>query len=185
MDRATRPILPRLREAMSTRAFWLHAWRAAMLFGLLACATTIARAGDCTVATSPVMFGSYDPITITAPIDVNGNVRVDCVATTFGEALFGVNVTIALNQGSSGTFAARTMRQAPASILQYNLYTTAARATVWGNGSGGTQTVAGAVGGAFSGQPTPRNFPVFGRLPAGQDPNLGLHSDIITVTVTF
>jgi hypothetical protein len=55
---ATRPILPRLREAMSTRAFWLHAWRAAMLFGLLACATTIARAGDCTVATITVTVTS-------------------------------------------------------------------------------------------------------------------------------
>ena len=58
MDRATRPILPRLREAMGTRAFWLHAWRAAMLFGLLACATTIARAGDCTVVTSTVTVPS-------------------------------------------------------------------------------------------------------------------------------
>ncbi len=53
-DRATRPILPRLLGALSTRAFWLYAWRVAMLLSLLACATTIARAGDCTVATSTV-----------------------------------------------------------------------------------------------------------------------------------
>lgn len=57
-EHATRPILPRLLEAVSTRAFWLHAWRAAMLLGLLACATTIARAGDCTVATTTVTVTS-------------------------------------------------------------------------------------------------------------------------------
>lgn len=174
LPRGTRP-LRSLRRRMR---------RAAIVFGLLACVGTV-HAGDCTVSTSPVVFGSYDPITITSPIDVNGNVQVNCAPTTLTEILLGVYVTIALNQGSSGTFAARTMRQPPASVLQYNLYTSAARNTVWGNGSGGTQTVAGTVGGLLSGQPTPRSFPVYGRLPAGQDPNLGLHNDLITVTVAF
>jgi len=153
--------------------------------GLLACTSLSAWAGDCTITTSPINFGVYDPITTTAPVDSTGTVRVQCSATDFGELLGGVNVAIALSQGSSGTYAARTLRQAPGSTLQYNLYTTAGRTTVWGNGAGGTNTVGGAVGGLFSGQPSPRSFTIFGRLPAGQDPNLGLHSDTITLTVVF
>lgn len=161
--------------------------RGATLLGvLLACASTAAQAGSCNInAASAINFGTYDPITTTSPVDSAGNILVDCDPTTFGELLFGVPVSISLSRGSSGSYAARTLRQPPASTLQYNLYTTAARTTVWGDGSGGTQTVDGAVGGFLSGQPTPRSFPVFGRIPTGQDPNLGLHSDTITVTITF
>ena len=151
---------------------------------LLAGLASAAQAGDCLISATPISFGSYDPVTGTGPVDSTGSVRVDCAATSLGELLFGVNVGIALGQGSSGTYAARTLRQAPGSILQYNLYTTAARSTVWGNGAGGTQTVGGAVGGIF-GQPTPRNFPIYGRIPPGKDPHLGPHSDTVTVVVTF
>ena len=154
------------------------------LAGLLAGASLAAQAADCTINTTPINFGAYDPITATAPLDSTGAVRVQCSLSGF-EILFGANVDIALSQGSSGTYAARTLRQGAASVLQYNLYTSAARATIWGNGGGGTSTVGGAVGGWLTGQPTTRNFPIYGRLPAGQDPNLGLHSDSITVTVTF
>lgn len=153
------------------------------LAGLLASASLAARAGDCTISTTPINFGSYDPITLSAPLDSTGNVRVQCSATDWGEALFGVNVTVALNQGSSGSYAARTLRRAPGSTLQYNLYTNASRTIVWGNGSGGTGTAGGTVAGLF--QPNFRNFTIYGRIPPGQDPSLGLHTDTITVTVTF
>ena len=162
-----------------------RARRLAALAGLLACTSLAVQAGDCTITTTPINFGVYDPITGSGPVDSTGTVRLQCSATDFGELLVGVNVSIALSQGSSGSYAARTLRQPPGSALQYNLYTTAARTTVWGNGSGGTSTVGGAVGGFFSGQPSPRSFTIFGRVPAGQDPNLGLHSDTITVTVVF
>src|SRR5690606_474315 len=151
---------------------------------LLARARLPARAAACTNTAAPTNSGASAPIPATAPLDSTGAVRVQCSLSGF-EILFGANVDIALSQGSSGTYAARTLRQGAASVLQYNLYTSAARATIWGNGGGGTSTVGGAVGGWLTGQPTTRNFPIYGRLPAGQDPNLGLHSDSITVTVTF
>lgn len=171
--------------AIATQSAARRARRLGALAGLLACTSLAAQAGDCTITTTPINFGVYDPITTTAPLDSTGTVRVQCSATDWLEVLVGVNVSIALSQGSSGSYAARTLRQPPASTLQYNLYTTAARTTVWGNGTGGTGTVGGAVGGVFSGQPSPRSFTIFGRVPAGQDPNIGLHSDTITVTVTF
>ena len=157
----------------------------ALLAALWAGACLPVQAGDCTISLSPLAFALYDPIEQTAPLDSSGNVQVACNPTTFAESLFGVQVTIALGTGSSGSYAARTLRQPPSSVLPYNLYTTAARTTVWGNGTGGTGTVGGAVGGIISGQPNPRGFPVFGRIPPAQDPNVGLHSDTIIVTVTF
>ncbi len=144
-----------------------------------------AQAADCTITLSPINFGVYDPIETTANVDINGNVRVGCILTIVEAAGFGALVTISLSTGSSGSYAPRTMRQGATSILQYNLYITAARAIVWGDGSGGTQVVSGSVGGLLSGQPNPRNFPVFGRLPPAQNPAVGVHTDTITVTVTF
>lgn len=174
----------RLRAATAGPRLWLQLWRMSMLIALLLCASAVARAGDCTISASPIAFGLYDPIDGAAPVDATGGVQVDCQPTTFGELLFGVNVAIALSQGSSGSYAARTLRLGTASQLQYNLYTTAARVNVWGNGSGGTQTVGGTVGGIF-GAPTPRTFSVFGRIPPGQDVGVGVHTDTITVTVVF
>lgn len=160
-------------------------WLGAAL--LLPWAGGAADAADCTITLSPINFGVYDPIETTANLDLNGNVRVGCILNPLNpfEISFGAQITIRLSQGSSGSYAARTMRQGAASILQYNLYTTAARAIVWGDGSGGTQVVSGAVGGLLSGQPNPRNFPVFGRLPPAQNPAVGAHTDTITVTVMF
>lgn len=174
-SRSRRPVRPQARRVRHSRL---------VLACLLAAAGGLAQAGDCRVSATSINFGSYDPVTGTGPVDSTGSVRVDCAVTGLGELLFGVYVDIALGQGSSGTYAARTLRQGPASILQYNLYTTAARSTVWGNGAGGTQTVGGSIGGIF-GQPTPRNFPIYGRIPPGQDPHLGPHSDTVTVVVTF
>jgi spore coat protein U-like protein len=158
------------------------------LAAVLCMASAAARAGDCTLSTVPINFGSYDPIEAFADNDSSGAVTLDCDPTEpdeFFEELFGVWVQIELGPGSSGTYAARTMRQPPSSVLQYNLYTTAARTTVWGDGTGGTATVSGAVGGWFSGQPNPRTFGVYARLPPAQDPSAGLHTDTITVRVTF
>ena len=157
----------------------------AALASLLACTSLAVQAGDCTIGTTPINFGVYDPITGTGPVDSTGTVSVQCRTTTLGELFGGVNVSIALSQGSSGSYAARTLRQPPGSVLQYNLYTSAARTIVWGNGSGGTGTISGTLGGLLTGQPSTRNFTIYGRVPPGQDPNLGLHSDTITVTVTF
>jgi len=149
----------------------------------MALAAGAAQAGDCTISTSGLSFGTYDPLVV-SPVDANGSVQVNC-SPGLGEILFGVNVTISLGTGGSGTYASRTMQLSTTSTLSYNLYTTAARTTVWGNGTGGTQTVGGAVGGLLSGQPSPRSFPVYGRIPGNQDAAAGLHGDTVIVTVTF
>ncbi|WP_298576786.1 spore coat U domain-containing protein [uncultured Luteimonas sp.] len=174
-SRSRRPVRPQARRVRHARL---------VLACLLAAAGGLAQAGDCRVSATSINFGSYDPVTGTGPVDSTGGVRVDCRATYWLEDIFGVYVDIALGQGSSGTYAARTLRQGP-SILQYNLYTDASRTTVWGNGAGGTQIAGGTVGGWWTGQPWQRSFPVFGRIPPGQDPNIGPHGDTITVVVTF
>jgi spore coat protein U-like protein len=88
-----------------------------------------------------------------------------------------VAYSISLSSGS-GTFAARSMTSG-AYILSYNLYTTAARNVVWGNGAGAAATVGG------TGSGSTMNIAVYGRLPAGQNVHPASYADSIVVTVDF
>jgi spore coat protein U-like protein len=65
-------------------------------------------------------------------------------------------------------------------LLNYNLFTDAARSAVWGDGTQGTSTLSSKV---------QRNKPwvatVYGRIPAGQNVPVGLYSDTLTVTIIW
>jgi len=131
---------------------------------------------SCTASASGISFGSYDPLSI-SPVDSTGTVTVDC---TFAAALGGT-YTISLSTGGSGSYATRWLSLA-GSNLNYNLYTTNARSTVWGNGTG-SQTVVGApLSGLLSNS---QIFTIYGRIPGAQNVPVGSYSDIITVTVTY
>jgi spore coat protein U-like protein len=141
----------------------------------LACFVATPAGAACTATTVGVAFGAYDP-QAAGPDDGTGTVNVRCLF--FDSAVD----SIALGTGGSGTYFPRRMTGG-AFNLNYNLYTTAARTNVWGNGGGGTQTVT--PGGTF-------NFPfinysatVYGRIPALQNVGAGTYTDTVVVTVTW
>jgi spore coat protein U-like protein len=63
--------------------------------------------------------------------------------------------------------------------LGYGLYTTNAYGTIWGDGSGGTTTVAGTGNGAA------QAVTVYGRIPPSQFVAAGSYTDHVTVTVNY
>jgi len=142
---------------------------AAALVGLVLLAPAVAGA-QCTVTATPIAFGTYLPFAAT-PTDNTGNVTSACAFNGY---------TIALNAGinGGGNFANRRMASAGAFLL-YQLYSDAAHATVWGDGTGGTSTVAAPC--LFC----RRTHTVFGRITARQAARPGTYSDTILVTVTF
>jgi len=133
----------------------------------LSCSPAAALAA-CSVAAQGLSFGSYDPLA-GQRVDGAGNIAVTCDA--------GVAYGIALSSGN-GPYAARLLASG-ADSLQYNLYTDASRVLVWGDGTGGTATVAG------SGNGTATNVPIYGRIPSGQNVRSGSYGDNIVITVTF
>jgi spore coat protein U-like protein len=129
----------------------------------------------CNVSAGALAFGNYTPGT--GPVTSSSTLQVRCTR--------GTPYTVALNAGTTtgGTLAQRLMAPA-ATPLQYNLFTTNAYTTVWGDGTGGTATQAG----TGAGLGTATSFTVFGRLPdsaTNQDVATGSFSDTITVTVTY
>lgn len=120
----------------------------------------------CSVSAQSVAFGNYDPLASSTVHGV-GNIHVSCDGAA--------SYSIALSQGA-GSFATRVMTNGPAQI-QYNLYTSPLRTTVWGDGSGGTATVTGSgTGGDHS---------VYGSIPGGQNLPAGTYSDQLIVTLTY
>jgi spore coat protein U-like protein len=91
----------------------------------------------------------------------------------------GTNWTIALGAGtgSGATPYNRSMTAGPYH-LAYALYSDAARTKIWGN-TAGTDTVSGV------GDGTPQIVSVYGRVPAGALPGVGIYADTVVASITF
>lgn len=128
----------------------------------------------CAVAANPLAFGNYTPGS--GALSANTTVNVKCTkGTTFSVALNGGTTT-------GGTIAQRLMSNGT-DTLQYNLYTTAAFATVFGDGTTGAT-----MPGTGTGVATAVALTVFGNLPdnaTNQNVSTGAYADTINVTVTY
>ncbi len=138
---------------------------------------TATVAANCTIATTAVDFGAYDPVTTnaTTPILQTGRVTVSCttgsaVKVTLGQGLFA-------DTGSSDTAPVRRMKNGGTNYLNYTLYSEGTRTTAWGNTA--------LTGLAHTGTGTSTDLTVYGTLPAGQNVPVGSYADTVVATVTF
>lgn len=126
----------------------------------------------CDVQAVNLAFGAYSPSAVTA---LNGASTVSVYCTV------GTTYQLSLNVGTGGgDFTGRKMLSG-AHQLTYNLYTTAARTTVWGDGTSSTATVSGTGTGLL----TAVNHTVYGQIGVNQDSAPGAYSSTVTVTVSF
>jgi spore coat protein U-like protein len=130
---------------------------------------------SCTATAAPLAFAAYTPGA--GALAANTTIGVKCTNKTPFTVLLNVGTTT----GSS--FAQRLMASG-ANTLQYNLYTTAAFASIFGDGTATTSTVAG----TGAGLATAQNVVVFGQLLDSATNQLavpGSYADTITVTVNY
>jgi spore coat protein U-like protein len=146
---------------------------------LLAAGPVFGQTSTCTASASATNFGTYSPTSPSA-LDGTGNVQVSC--SLLGVISILVSYQIQLSAGTSGSSASRTL-SGPDASLTYNLYTNASRMAIWGDGSGGSSTVSdGYLLGLLT---TVKNYPVYGRIVAGQNVPPGSYGDTIVVTVNY
>lgn len=171
----------------ATTAYFPHligrrGWVRAGLATLMLLASVETQAVDCTISTTGVAFGVYDAA-LPGPTDATGDLRVRCTHVAGGAAR--TSYTIALSAGNSGNFTQRRLRAGTA-VLNYNLFDSATRTRIWGNGTGGSVLVSGSLlvnPGKFS--VNELAHPIYGRIPARQSADTGSYSDTIMVTLTF
>lgn len=131
---------------------------------LLVCASP--RAATCTLSTSGIAFGGYDPF-VAQDVDSVASISVTCDEPA--------SYSIALSTGG-GTYEQRVMTSGLHQLL-YNLYTDATLSTVWGDGTGHSAIV--------SDTQLVATHTVYGRIPARQNAHVGVYSDTIVITLTF
>lgn len=100
----------------------------------------------------------------------NGNIELRCTP--------GTTAKITMNAGLYGSSVnARKMRlTSGVATLSYQLYTSAARQTVWDDTVGVSVT--------FNSDAT-QSIPIYGRIPVQTTPASGVYSDQITLTVSY
>jgi spore coat protein U domain-containing protein, fimbrial subunit CupE1/2/3/6 len=134
----------------------------------------------CTVSAADMTFATAYDGSLGAPNDSGqSDITVNCTKNAPYEVGLDAGVT------AGATIATRLMKNTlNADTMQYNLYTTAGRTTVWGN-TQTVDTVTGTGNGLGVGQANTHT--VFGRIPAGQTTlSVGTYQETtITATVYY
>lgn len=148
-----------------------------LMFAVSAPATA---AVTCTISAPALAFGAYD---VFAGSLITSSTVISVTCTLTGAVNTVVPYTVSLSTGS-GTYVLRAMLSG-ANVLNYNLYTTVGRTTVWGDGSGSTATVGGSLSLTTAARVKTGTQTVFGAVPALQDAKVGVYADNVTMTVTY
>jgi spore coat protein U-like protein len=136
--------------------------------------TNASVAAQCNVSAANLSFGTVNPVS--SQVDATTALTVNCTKNSA--------YTVGLDAGTTtgATIAQRKMANG-ADIMNYNLYTDAARTTIWGNSAVAPLWVAGSGAGLGIAQ----TLTVYGRVASGQT-NLAVgnyQENTITVTVTY
>lgn len=126
----------------------------------------------CSVVATPLAFGNYNASSGT-PKDATADITATCTP--------GVGYTLTLDAGTTGggSLDDRLMDGPGTATLSYDLYTANDYATIWGDGSGSTGTV------ADTGDGTGQVHTVYGRIPISQFVTNGAYTDTVQVTLTY
>ena len=146
---------------------------------------TASVTANCTISTTAVAFGAYDPVVANASTALNGNGSVN-IACTKGSA---PSITMDLGANASGSQRNMLITGGGSDVLAYQLYqppnTTPGTActfpgsTVWGTSVAQTFTP------TAPSSKTGRTYNVCGTVAAGLDVSVGSYQDTIVATVNF
>lgn len=130
-------------------------------------------ASNCLVTAASLDFADYDG---SAPVDGSADLSVRCSNGTL--------YTISLGDGANGTIAQRMLKSGT-DELEYNLFTSAARDTIWGE-TAGVDTVGGTGQGMSSTKANTHTvYGTIANTAANQDAPTGLYTDSVAVTVAY
>ncbi|HWZ64651.1 MAG TPA: spore coat U domain-containing protein [Steroidobacteraceae bacterium] len=130
----------------------------------------------CAVSANPLTFPTYYP----------GNGGVNANTTLSVRCSRGAQFTVTMDAGTGGGTLVQRLMSSGAAKLQYNLYTSAARTTVWGDGTVTSAVMAG-IGKGLAGNEAITET-VFGTLPdspANRQLAPGLYTDTVMITVAY
>ena len=140
---------------------------------------------NCSITTTPLLFGAYDPVTanLTLALTGSGTVSVACAKSSGG-------LTVGMSDGANVLATQRQMKGAivgNTDMLQYNLYQPPSNApgaacsfaspTAW--------TIAAPLTLTNAPSNAARVYNVCGSIPGAQDVSVDSYSDVVSATINF
>ena len=125
-------------------------------------------ASNCVMTAGSVAFGAYDPLVTHAAtnLDQDGSVSVACVK--------GTSANIGLGNGSN--FSGSRRMTNGTDFLNYQLYTTGGRTTIWDTTNRVNYVAASKASTSLT---------IFGRVPSNQDVSAGSYTDTVVAQAEF
>ncbi|MEH1928174.1 Csu type fimbrial protein [Nostoc sp.] len=142
--------------------------------------TTATVVANCTISTTPVAFGSYDPVTTNAGTALTGTGTVTTTCTDGSVASITLDQGSNPATGSTDAAPARQLIDGSTNTLLYSLYSDTGRTVVWGNTSG-----AGGTDVTVTGSGVAQASTVYGSIAGAQNKPAGAYTDTVQATVTF
>jgi spore coat protein U-like protein len=144
-----------------------------------------AHAGSCTVSSTGLAFGTYQPLTFAGKLVSRDADSMATVSLVCQNIQTGGAYTVALGPsvvGSGNRVSTRYLANTSGGdFMAFNVYTDANRTTVWGDGATG-----GLMSGSIPTGDSNQSKPVYGRIPAGQNTlKAGSFSGSLTMTLTY
>lgn len=134
---------------------------------------------NCTISTTDIAFGAYDPIVANASSDLDaaGSVTTTCTVGSAGSVIIGQG--LGASEGSTDADPVRRMQGPSADdYLTYQVYSNDDRTAVWTN--------FGDTGVAYAASGAAQVMTVYGEVAAGQtDAVEGSYADTLVVTVNY
>jgi spore coat protein U-like protein len=141
---------------------------------------------NCTISATPMAFGNYNPSSTTALGPATSTVTAQCSVPPGSGNVAGFTMSVALSTGSSGTYATRRMTSTPAmDTVSYNIFTSATRSAIWGDGSAGSVTVPLTIAKLTPGQSGAASAVAYGFVPPLQDVAAADYADTIAVIANW
>ena len=162
--------------------------RAMLALGLCLVTSGSFAAGSCSVSSTGVAFGPYQPVTFAGKLTSVDKPSTATITVSCTGLLSSAAYSIGLGPSSYGSgdrISSRAMNNSTngGAAMVYNIFTEATYSTVWGNGAIGTSIGGNAP--LIAGSST-QSHTVYGKVAAGQT-NLkaGSFSDSLTMTITY
>ena len=134
---------------------------------------------NCTISTTDIAFGGYDPIVTNATTDLDaaGSVTTTCTVGSAGKVIIGQGLGEHDDSTDADPFR-RMQGPSEGDYLEYQVYSNDGRSAVWTNSV--------ATGVAYTATGSAQIMPVYGRVEAGQTTAAeGSYSDTLVVTVNY
>lgn len=161
------------------------AMAALFCWGLWTSAGNALAAGACTISSTGLAFGAYQPLSLPGLLNSTDRTSTATVSVVCSAIAVGGSYTLSLGAGSYGPgdrVSTRYLRNSRAGDpMAFNVYTLPSHGTIWGNGTAGS-LLSGSIPTGNSNQ----SHTVYGLVPGGQNTlQAGSYGDSVTMTITY